>query len=188
MTEPILRGKHLYLRPIRIDDAVALAAANHLEEETGFQEDGRVPMSILSFASWIGAIPESDIVFAVCLNGSDTCIGTMSIRNIDRVNGTAETGSGLTRQEDRGRGLGTEAKRLLLEYAFSELGLSALSSTVYEGNTRSARALEKQGYRLAGRLTANALGAGGVFGDTLVFDITREDWARSTSPTRCQHE
>lgn len=178
----------MFLRPIRMDDAVALAAANHLEEETGLQEDGRVPMSILSFVSWIGTISENEIVFAVCLNGSETCIGTMSIRNIDRVNGTAETGSGLTRQEDRGRGLGTEAKRLLLEYAFGELGLHALSSTVYEGNLRSARALEKQGYKLAGRLTANVLGAGGVFGDTLVFDITREDWARSASATKRQHQ
>lgn len=179
MDDSGLHGERVYLRPIRIEDAMSLAEASHLEDETGLHEDGRVPMSVLSFESWIRGLGENEIVFAVCVHGDDTCIGTVSIRNIDRMHGTAETGSGLLRREDRGRGLGTEAKRLALAYAFQTLGLHALSSTVFEGNIRSARALEKQGYRLAGRLTANVLAAGGVIGDTLVFDITREDWERA---------
>lgn len=178
MPDVELKGAHVYLRRIRRDDAVRMAEASHLEGETGYHEDGRFPMSVLSFQSWIDRLGESEIVFVVCRNGSDACIGTVSIRHIDRKNGTAETGSGMLFAEDRGHGLGTEAKRLLLEYAFVHLGLHVLSSTVYEGNLRSARALEKQGYRLAGRLTANVLGEGGVIGNTLVFDITRDDWER----------
>jgi RimJ/RimL family protein N-acetyltransferase len=178
MDDVVLHGERVYLRPIRRDDALRLAEASHLEEETGMHEDGRVPLSILSFESWITGLGENERVFAICQVGEETCIGTVSIRNIDREHGTAETGSGLLRAADRGLGLGSEAKRLALEYAFGTLGLHALSSTVYEGNFRSARALEKQGYRLAGRLTANVLGAGGVIGDTLVYDITRDDWER----------
>jgi RimJ/RimL family protein N-acetyltransferase len=174
-----LTGDRVYLRPIQRGDALTLAEASHLEDETGLHEDGRVPMSILSFESWISGLADNERVFAVCRHGDDTCIGTVSIRNIDWKNGTAETGSGLLNSADRGQGIGTEAKRLALEHAFGSLGLHALSSTVYEGNLRSARALEKQGYRLAGRLTANIRGAGGVFGDTLVFDITRDDWERA---------
>lgn len=183
MLDAKLKGARIYLRPVRSDDAARMAEASHLEDETGLHEDGRFPMSVLSFQSWIDGLGENEIVFAVCRNDSDACIGTVSIRHIDRKNGTAETGSGMSFAEDRGHGLGTEAKRLLLEYAFAHLGLHVLSSTVYEGNLRSARALQKQGYRLAGRLTANVLGAGGIFGDTLVFDITQDDWKRMKEST-----
>lgn len=176
MINAVRIGPRVYLRRIVEEDAVGLAEASHLEDETGMHEDGRIPMSILSFQSWIRGLDVSEMVFAVCGREDDQCIGTASIRNIDPMNGTAETGSGLLRREDRGKGIGTEAKWLLLGFAFEELGLHVLSSTVFEGSVRSARALEKQGYRLAGRLTANVLAAGGVIGDTLVFDVTREDW------------
>ena len=172
------KGDRVYLRPILRQDALSLAQASHLEDETGMHEDGRIPMSILSFESWIDGLDKSERIFAICRRGSNECIGTVSIRNIDLDNGTAETGSGLLNSKDRGQGLGSEAKNLLLEHAFRTLGLHALSATVYSGNTRSARALEKQGYRYAGCLTADVIGAGGVIGDTLMFDITRDDWER----------
>lgn len=184
MRDAVKVGPRLYLRRLTEEDASTLAEASHLEDETGLHEDGRIPMSVLSFEAWIRGLDASSTVFAISSRGDDRCIGTASIRNIDHVNGTAETGSGLLRREDRGKGLGTEAKRLLLEFAFDELGLHVLSSTVFEGNVRSARALEKQGYRLAGRLTANVLAAGGVIGDTLVFDITRHDWEQARQDVR----
>lgn len=181
MINPVRIGSRVYLRSLSEEDAVVLAEASHLEDETGMHEDGRIPLSILSFQLWIRGLGTSEMVFAVCRRKDDQCIGTASIRNIDRTNGTAETGSGLLRREDRGKGIGTEAKGLLLDFAFKELDLHVMSSTVFEGNARSARALEKQGYRLAGRLTANVLATGGFLGDTLVFDITRQDWERLSS-------
>jgi RimJ/RimL family protein N-acetyltransferase len=184
MRDEVKVGPCLYLRRLTEEDASTLAEASHLEEETGLHEDGRIPMSVLSFEAWIRGLDASATVFAISRRGDDRCIGTASIRNIDRINGTAETGSGLLRREDRGKGLGTEAKQLLLEFAFGELGLHVLSSTVFEGNVRSARALQKQGYRFAGRLTANVLAAGGVIGDTLVFDITRHDWEHARQEAR----
>lgn len=178
MTDIRLEGERVSLRAVRREDAPRLAEASQLEDETGMHEDGRVPMSILSFEAWIDSLDKSERVFAVYRRGDDSCIGTVTIRNIDPHHGTAETGSGLLHSADRGHGLGSEAKGLLLEYAFATLGLHVLSATVYSGNVRSARALEKQGYRYAGRLTANVIGAGGVIGDTLMFDITRDDWER----------
>lgn len=178
MDDAIRTGERVYLRRIAEDDAAALSLASHLESETGFHEDGRMPMSELAMRAWIRGLDPSEQVFAICRKGEDACIGTASIRRIDRETGTAETGSGLLFAEDRGQGIGTEAKRLLLDYAFTDLNLHALHSTVWERNARSARALEKQGYRLAGRLTANEYGSGGVIGDTLFYDITRDDWER----------
>lgn len=180
MREDVLLGERVYLRRLERRDAVALAEASHLEAETTFHQDGRMPMSILSFEAWIDSLGDDEHVFAIRRREDDALLGTASLRHIDSYHGTGETGMGLIRSEDRGKGLGTEAKNLLLTHAFTVAGLHALRSVVFAGNARSARALEKQGYRLAGRLTAHELAAGGRVGDALVYDITRDDWERAS--------
>jgi RimJ/RimL family protein N-acetyltransferase len=180
-------GQRVALRPLEVGDARAIALAGHLEDDAGLLMDGRVPTSVLAFEAWIRRLGEARVpeamTFAICRAGKDACIGTASIRHIDWVNRTAETGSGLLWPADRNQGLGTEAKLLLLEYAFVDLGLHALSSFVFAGNARSARALEKQGYRLAGRLTAEVQ-RGGAFHDYLVYDVLRADWERARNGQR----
>lgn len=170
-----LQGERLWLRPIEIGDAVALARASHTEEEPALV-GARVPLSVLSFERWIEGLDETEHVFAICRRGEDACVGTVSLRRIDMENGTAETGIGLLYAEDRGQGLGREAKALLLDYAFRALGLHAVSCTVSARNTRSARAVERQGYRYAGRLTGAVMSPGGTFCDQLVYDLLRQEW------------
>jgi len=175
----IATSERLYLRLLEPGDAVALSRASHLEPEVEFSDDGRVPTSILAFVHLIEQMDGHDIprqlVFAICRNGDDACIGTTSIRDIDWVHRTGETGTGLLTAEDRGQGLGTEAKHMLLRYAFEVLGLHAIRSMVFSGNARSAAALGKQGYRYAGRLTA-FIQKGGAYQDEFAFDVLRSDW------------
>ena len=182
MRNPCKIGERVYLRPVEPSDARLFAHASHLEGEPEFQDDGRVPVSSIALGRWIGALggqgTPGELSFAISRRSDDACLGGTTLRHIDWINRTAETGSGLLAAADRGRGIGTEAKHLLLEYAFVDLGLRALNAMVYERNARSIAALEKQGYRLAGRLTADVQQDGG-FHDTLVFDITREDWEQA---------
>jgi len=182
MRNPVKIGARVYLRPLEVTDAQAIMIASHTEAEPGFQNHGRVPTSVMAFETWIRglsgtATPEA-VAFAICKPGVDRCLGTVMIRHIDWINRTGETGTGLLSAEDRGKGIGTEAKHLLLEYAFNDLRLHVLTAMVFSGNARSAAALAKQGYRLAGRLTADVQ-RGGTFHDTLVFDITRQDWEQA---------
>lgn len=170
-----LQGERLWLRPIAPGDAEALARGAHLEDEP-LLVGPRVPLSVLSFERWIATLGDDEHVFAICRPGENECIGTVSLRRIDMRNGTAETGIGLLHAVDRGHGLGRDAKALLLDYAFTVLGLHVVSCTVAAANTRSARSVERQGYRYAGRLTAAVAMTGGRFGDQLVYDLTREEW------------
>ena len=179
MRNHVATGERIYLRPAEQSDAEVLSRSWTEETEVEFYDDGRIPTSALAFAhelrpSPAGAVPRA-LMFAVCQRADDACIGTVTLRHIDLFNGTAETGSGLFDAAHRGKGIGTEAKHLLLRFAFETLGLHAISATVFAGNTRSAAALRKQGYRLAGRLTAD-VHRRGQFMDTLVFDLLRPDW------------
>lgn len=172
-------GDRIYLRLLEPEDAGPISRASHLEPEVEFSDDGRVPASALAFASWIErmqkpAIP-AELAFAICRIEDGQCIGGTSIRDIDWVHRTGETGTGLLNAEDRGRGLGPEAKHLLLRYCFHELGLHAIRSMVFSGNVRSVAALGKQGYRYAGKLTA-FIQKGGAYHDDLVFDLLRPEW------------
>ena len=47
----------------------------------------------------------------------------------------------------KGRGYGTRAERLALEYAFETLDMSAVNADVVAKNTRSQHVLEKVGFR-----------------------------------------
>lgn len=116
----------------------------------------------------------SQASFAVCLIATDEIIGGVSVDNLDLVNRTGETGSFLFVQF-RNQGFGPEAKHLILEYCFDHLHLHAMCSHVWEPNTRSAAALAKQGYRCAGRWKWDDF-KDGVFRDTLVFDLLRDEW------------
>jgi RimJ/RimL family protein N-acetyltransferase len=170
-----LRGERIWLRPIEIGDAVELANASHTEEEVAFT-GGRIPLSVMSFERWIEGLDGREHVFAICRMDDDRCIGTASLRRLDMDNGTGETGMGLLHAADRGQGLGPEAKRLLLEYAFTVLGLHVVSCTISSANRRSVRAVERQGYRFAGKLTGISSALGGRFCDQLVYDLTQAEW------------
>jgi RimJ/RimL family protein N-acetyltransferase len=101
-------------------------------------------------------------------------LGFVALFSVDYIHRTAETGSYLG-PPYRDQGFGTEAKHLLLEYAFERLHLHMLWSVVWEDNHRSAAALRKQGYRPAGRCHWRGL-HGGVYRDELLFDLLPADW------------
>lgn len=179
MRNAVMIGERVYLRPFEPADAEPLARSFATEAETAM-ERGRLPRSPIAFARAIvgtgeGGAPPRVVDFAVCLRADDRLLGSVAILDLDWVNGTGETASHLLGAEDRGQGYGPEAKHLLLEYAFDRLGLHALTSWVWEPNSRSAAALAKQGYRPAGRVRWRDV-KDGVFCDMLVFDVLRDDW------------
>lgn len=174
----IMVGKRVYLRPEEKSDAKLIAEWARKEEETFFDIGRHLPTEVLH-GHWTQQTQEGDnpgwVWFAVCLRETDEFIGAVGLINVDYVNLYAETGSFFHRPDYRGGGYGSEAKQLLLEYAFETLGLHMVESWVYFANTRSAAALRKQGYKEAGRVTW-LYPYEGNFGNMVVFDLLAEEW------------
>jgi N-acetyltransferase len=184
MRNPVMVGERVYLRPFEVEDASVLANRYASEPDT-FMERGREMISEIAFERWIGNLYErqpthAEVPFAVCLKETDAYIGLVSIEWLDLVNRIGETGSWMHDPEYRGKGYGTEAKHLLLEYCFDRLHLRVLRSRTFETNTRSVAALIKQGYQPAGRLRFGDI-KDGQFRDTLCFDISRYEWVAARS-------
>jgi RimJ/RimL family protein N-acetyltransferase len=82
---------------------------------------------------------------------SNRLIGIISIKNIDWINKKANIGYWIG-EKYWGRGIGTECVRLIINYAFSNLGLKELYAYVYLSNKASIRVLEKNGLKKKGEV------------------------------------
>lgn len=178
MRNPLLVGERVYLRPLEKEDAEVFARGMANEREQ-MMDRWRMPFSQIGFEADIESQhkrqPPEHVELAVCFKENDQCIGSVGIFDVDYVNGAGETGSWLDSAENRGKGYGTEAKHLLLEYGFDRLQLHVLHSWVWEPNVRSAAALKKQGYQPAGRLEREEV-KNGVYYAGLMFDVKRDEW------------
>lgn len=71
-------------------------------------------------------------------------VGTISLKNIDSDNKKANMGYWIGEQY-WGNGIATESVELVINYAFSVLGLEEICTFVYSENKASIRVLEKNG-------------------------------------------
>jgi RimJ/RimL family protein N-acetyltransferase len=76
----------------------------------------------------------------------------------------------------RGRGLGTEATRLIVGYGFEQLGLHRISLEVYSFNPRARHVYESAGFRAEGVLR-ESLRYGDQWVDATVMSILDREWA-----------
>jgi RimJ/RimL family protein N-acetyltransferase len=173
-----LVGNRIYLRPIEQADAEEIARWSMRETDTAF-DIGRAFRSPITYWHFSRKLHEAEPPtwsrFAICLLSDNSIIGANGLAGIDWIHRTAETETEIVRPNYRGNGYGTEAKHLLLEYAFEHLGLHMVRSMAWAFNTRSCEALRKQGYRDAGRLAWTGIKSGD-FADDLVFDLLASEW------------
>lgn len=78
-------------------------------------------------------------------------------------------------EDAQGAGYGTEATRLIVDYAFTALGLRSLMLEVLPFNLGAIRAYEKAGFRECGRRRQCWL-MGGVYYDELLMDIIADEF------------
>ena len=74
-------------------------------------------------------------------------VGECKLKNIDLQNRECSMGIHLQNDAVKEKGYGTQAERLVLQYAFEELGMVAVNADAALKNTRSQHVLEKVGFR-----------------------------------------
>lgn len=78
-------------------------------------------------------------------------IGTTDLFNVDWRMRFCSFGMMIGEADARGKGYGTEVARLMLDYAFTALGLNNVMLTVSEYNLAGRRAYEKAGFKEFGK-------------------------------------
>ena len=89
----------------------------------------------------------------------------------------AFVGLGIGPRDFWGRGYGTEAMQLILQYAFLELNLDRVTLNVFEYNQRAIRSYEKAGFQHEGRQRGALLREGKRW-DMLYMSVLRKEWSK----------
>lgn len=88
----------------------------------------------------------------ICDQATDKPLGSVYIRDIDREHNKAEYGIFIGEDDARGRGVGTAAAKLMLQYCFEEEQLHRVYLRVFAENVQAVRSYEKAGFVREGYL------------------------------------
>lgn len=116
----------------------------------------------------------TDVVLAITLT-SGAIIGVMGLHRIDWKDRTAWTGAFIGERKYWGKGYGTEAKMLLLDYAFNTLNLRKICASYIAFNVRSGAYQKKCGYREEGKMKLQHF-RNGRYWDEIFMSVFVEDW------------
>jgi RimJ/RimL family protein N-acetyltransferase len=176
VNNPFRIGTKVYLRPLEKADAKTLASWFNDQEVTRTLRIHR-PISIGAEELFLERLAQEqqDIVLGIVIKATDRLIGTTGLRQIDPKNRHASFGISIGEKGEWNKGYGTEATRLLVNYAFETLNLNRVWLEVYENNERGIRAYEKVGFKKEGVLR-QAYFNQGRYWNTLVMAILREEW------------
>lgn len=119
--------------------------------------------------------PDSNVSFVVDVDGA--AVGSASLFDSDTLAGHAEAGISLV-PEARGRGVGTEAIKQLVQFGFVRRNLRRIHLQAIASNTGAIRAYEKAGFVVEGRLREHAW-VRGNYEDIVLMGILRSGqvWA-----------
>lgn len=102
--------------------------------------------------------------WAIMRRADDLVLGEVVLNELDEHNASVSFRISLVGPHVFGRGYGTEATRLVVDYAFDVVGLHRIQLEVYDFNPRAQRVYEKCGFVREGR-----------FRDALYWDGTWQD-------------
>ena len=150
--KPVITGERVLLRPVTAADtdgmweAVNDPEGNDLTATTAtFTRD--------QIAAWCASRAGQDerLDLAIVDRATGEYAGEVVLNEHDPDTDSANFRIGLRGPAYYGRGLGTEATRLLVDHALRTVGLRRLTLNVLARNPRARRAYEKAGFREVGR-------------------------------------
>ncbi len=178
--KPTLTGQRVTLRPIVAGDAASLW--NDLHDDEAVRLTGTTAtFSREQIDVWAAsrATQTDRLDMAIVDRETEEWAGEVVINDVDDVNQSCGFRIALTRAA-RGRGLGSEATRLIVGYVFDrvqEPSIHRIELEVYAFNERAIRTYERAGFVREG-VRRDALHQDGRFHDAIIMSVLRTDAAR----------
>ncbi len=177
-SENLFAGKLVRLVAPSRDDAAVLARwsedASYLR---ALDTDYARPLSAQEFARRLDPDKRDPnwIEFHLRAVQDDRLIGFVALHTIEWNNATAMLSVGIGEPGDRDKGYGSEALRLVLNYAFTELNLFRIGLDVIATNDRAVHIYEKLGFRREGIMRLAVHREGHRY-DVLHMGLLRDEW------------
>lgn len=109
--------------------------------------------TVESHTKWLNnVVKNGKAVQFIIVTNCDGRIGSVFLRDIDYKNKKAEYGIFIGEAGMQGKGYGTEAARLIIQYGFETLGLHKIMLRVFAFNHKAIKSYEKAGFKREGYL------------------------------------
>ena len=173
---PVLKGKHVVLRPLRPMDKVDRFACGRNAEYVrmmGGDFRNMPPLTPEEVDAWYDRMATEPCCWAIENKGQ--CIGTARLHNFFPADRRARYAIGIFNAAAWGFGLGTEATRLVVRYGFETLGLHRIDLRVLAYNERAIASYRKCGFVVEGQERESALVAGEWCDDVIMAVVARTE-------------
>ena len=147
--QPSLVGQRVRLEPIGAGNANDLIPSTvdmdpEVRRFTGTHQEFTAEQLLKVFAAWEQRHDRADWV--IYRTEDDAPFGDCALIDLDPDNAEVNYRIALDSMASTGKGYGTEATDLVLEYAFETAGLHRVALQVFDFNTQAQRSYEKSGF------------------------------------------
>ncbi|MFX1589162.1 MAG: GNAT family N-acetyltransferase [Promethearchaeota archaeon] len=180
----MLKGEHVSLKPLE---------KKHIDQFLKWFNDPEItqyllmyrPLTRMEEEDWFNDLKnrESDVYFSIVIenkDGSEKLIGNCAIRGINNKDRVGNFGIVIGEKEFQGKGYGTEAMKLLVDYGFNTLNLNRAELSTFTFNIRAHKSYLKVGFIEEGR-KRQAVFKNGEYYDEIMFSILRSEWNKRKS-------
>lgn len=167
----------IYLRALEPDDYKTSVHWRNDEEIQNMVGGHKYFVSEEKEKEWVNnAIHDNTrLVLAICLVSNDKYIGNIMLQEIDWINRSALVPILLGDKDEWGKGYATEARMLMLNFAFNERGLERIFAEIIENNEASIKSLLKCGYKKEGILR-NSVFKNGKFNNMIIMSVLKSEF------------
>lgn len=170
-------GKKIYFAPI--DNQNIELITKWMNDETLTRGTGRVAQVFTETAQKElmeeNSKKTDDYQFYVVRKNDDKILGIYNLHHIKQVHQFAKVGGLIGEIDERGKGYGSEALRMLCDFAFNILNLHTLVADIYSFNYPSIKSAEKVGFKKVGEIK-ECYYFGGKFYNQIIFEITKDEF------------
>ena len=118
---------------------------------TQYMSSHNALISLVGEKAYLEENANSEFILAIVKKENDELLGSIGIERINYKDGTAELGIMIGEEANHSKGYGSEAVKLLTDYAFKELRLHTIMLRTLDINERAQRAYKKCGFKEFGR-------------------------------------
>jgi RimJ/RimL family protein N-acetyltransferase len=174
---PKLPGKLIDLSPVAPEDGDLWAKwLNDLEVAIPLGDEACTLLPLEKMRADAAGIARSqDPVFTIVEKASDRAVGRCLLMGVDPVDRRAMCGIFIGEKEVWGKGYGTEALALLLDYGFNLLNLNSIELGVFAFNQRAIASYRRLGFKEIGVRRQFRIIAGRAY-DAVLMDLLAEEF------------
>jgi RimJ/RimL family protein N-acetyltransferase len=175
----ILKGKKVYLSPVSREDlGYFYNWLNNLDDVSQYLITPTfIPITQKDLEDWYEKLSSDYFkrVFTIHDIATDKPIGRIDIEEINLFYRTASLLVFVGDKKFRGKGCGSEAISLVLDFGFNILGLNNIAVEIYSFNDRSLNVFKKLGFEKIG-VRHKACFYNGKFHDIILMEILSDVW------------